>query len=132
PTVSGAEFSFCTLESFNTTSLMMYSCSAVSLRRGAGATAGGAFVCACTFSPDAHKAIDHATAAATATKLELRSGNGIERLATDEIRRSSRGENLLKAPSVPSSRTVQSEVRPTAANFAKSLAKNLVIRGTRR
>jgi hypothetical protein len=72
--ISGAEFSFCTFVSLRI-SLMMYSCSAVSVRRGAGATAGGALVCACTFSPDAHKAISPANAAATARKLERRSEN---------------------------------------------------------
>ena len=42
------------LKSLNMISLMMYSCSAVSVRRGAGATAGGAFAWTCTSSPDAH------------------------------------------------------------------------------
>jgi hypothetical protein len=50
----------------------MYSCSAVSVRRGAGATAGGAVACAWTFSLDAPKAVSPNEAAIT-RKLALRS-----------------------------------------------------------
>jgi hypothetical protein len=53
--------------------LWMYSCSAVRVRRGAGATAGGALTCAIAFSPAAHKALNAPSAAATARKVELRS-----------------------------------------------------------
>src|SRR5437588_13089798 len=75
--VSGAEFSFCTLRSLRTVALMMYSCSVVTLRRGAGATAGGAFACACTCSAKVHKPTNPITAAATARKLDVRTGQFI-------------------------------------------------------
>jgi hypothetical protein len=75
PLVSEANFSFGTFTSFNIISLMVYTYSAVRVRRGAGAIAGGVVGCAGTTTTDEYSAINIATDAAATTRRNRRFSN---------------------------------------------------------